>query len=41
MTQSRLGNLGMSDIEHEATQNINSEEVISDFAAANVEKKMF
>ena len=41
MTQSRLINLGILAIEHEAIQYINFDEVIAEFAAAKARKKKF
>lgn len=41
MTETRLNNLGILTIEHEATQNINFEEVISEFASVKARRKKF
>ncbi|CAH2088259.1 unnamed protein product [Euphydryas editha] len=41
MTRSRLSNLGILAIEHEAIQNINFDEVIAEFAAVKARKKKF
>lgn len=41
MTETRLNNLGILTIEHEATQNINFEDVISEFASVKARRKKF
>lgn len=41
MTETRLNNLGILTIEHEATQNINFEDVISEFASVKARMKKF
>ncbi|XP_061385406.1 uncharacterized protein LOC133320791 [Danaus plexippus] len=41
MTETRLNNLGILTIEHEATQSINFEDVISEFASVKARRKKF